>query len=343
MSVLHKRIDLTVDVYKKVTKDMLLFSSAPRFTGIGSNWNDVLAPIVNAGQMTNKGYDISITSYNVSKKNLNWKTNLIFSHYKNNLDKLINESTSIDGTIVYGTLLVTHTVQGQPVGSFYGLVTDGIFRTDKELTGSNPQFGLPIGQNGTWYGDVRFKDINGDGKIDEKDITFIGSPHPKFTYGLTNTVNYKGFDASLFLQGSYGAKIFNYLRRSLEGLENVYYNQLATVNDRYSATNTDGSLPRFTANNKNNNAMSDRWVEDGSYLRIQNLTFGYNFPKDLIRKAYFSNLRVFVSAQNLYTFTKYTGYDPEIGTFNKGITLMNVDNGHYPNPRSFTIGANVEF
>jgi TonB-dependent starch-binding outer membrane protein SusC len=342
-SVLNKRLEVTVDVYKKVTKDMLLFSSAPRFTGIGPDWNDVLAPIVNAGQMTNKGIDVSVTSYNLTKKDLSWKTTVIFSAYKNRLDKLINESTSIDGKVVYGTIQLTHTVQGQPVGSFFGLVTNGLFRDEKDLASSLPQFNLQVAQNGTWLGDVRFADINNDGKIDEQDLTFIGSPHPKFTYGITNTVTFKGFDASIFLQGSYGAKIFNYLRRGLEGLENVFYNQMATVNDRYTANNINGALPRFTANNKNNNAISDRWVEDGSYLRIQNVSIGYNIPKNIIRRAFMTNARVYVSCQNLYTFTNYSGFDPEIGSFNRSISLMNVDNGHYPNPRSFTIGANFEF
>lgn len=342
-TILNKRLDVTVDVYKKVTKDMLLFSSAPRFTGIGPDWNDVLAPIVNAGQMTNKGIDLSITSYNINKRDLTWKTSIIFSKYKNSLDKLINESTSIEGRVVYSTITLTRTVQGQPVGSFYGLVTDGIFRSEKDLASSLPQFNLQVAQNGTWLGDVRFADINSDGKIDANDLTFIGSPHPKFTYGVTNTVTFKGFEASIFLQGSYGAKIFNYLRRGLEGLENVFQNQLATVNDRYSANNINGELPRYTGNNKNNTAVSDRWVEDGSYVRIQNLSIGYNIPKNWIKKAFMNNARVYISCQNLYTFTNYSGYDPEIGSFNRGITLMNVDNGHYPNPRSFTIGANIEF
>jgi TonB-dependent starch-binding outer membrane protein SusC len=342
-SILNKRLDVTVDVYKKVTKDMLLFSSAPRFTGIGPDWNDVKAPIVNAGQMTNKGIDLSITSYNINRRDLTWKTSVIFSHYKNKLDKLINEATAIEGQVVYSTITLTRTVQGQPVGSFFGLVTDGIFRTEKDLASSLPQFDLQVAQNGTWLGDVRFVDINNDGKVDAKDLTFIGSPHPKYTYGVTNTVSFKGFDASIFIQGSYGAKIFNYLRRGIEGLENVFQNQLATVNDRYNANNVNGALPRFTSSNKNNNAVSDRWVEDGSYARIQNLTVGYNLPKNIIKKAFMTNARVYISCQNLYTFTNYSGYDPEIGSFNRGIALMNVDNGHYPNPRSFTIGANIEF
>ncbi|HEY0066355.1 MAG TPA: SusC/RagA family TonB-linked outer membrane protein, partial [Flavisolibacter sp.] len=343
LSILNRRLDITVDVYKKVTNDMLIYGTMPSFTGVGSAWNDVKVPLVNAGQMTNKGIDVSVTSHNISNKNLTWRTTAVFSKYNNVLDEYAN-GASIDGTVVYGTILLTHTVEGHPVGSFYGLVTDGLFRNERELASGLPQFGLPVNQNnGTWLGDIRYKDLNGDGQVNDADITFIGNPQPKFTYGLTNNFSYKGVDLSVFLQGSYGAKIFNFLRRSLEGMENQYYNQMTTVTDRYNSQNTDGRLPRFTQNNKNNTAISDRWVEDGSYLRIQNVALGYNLPKDLIRRAGLNNLRVYVSGQNLYTFTKYSGFDPEIGAFNQGISLMNVDNGHYPNPRSVTVGLNVEF
>lgn len=349
LSLLKRKLDVTVDVYKKVTKNMLLFSSVPGYLGLGN----VQPPILNAGQMTNTGVDISLTSYNISKKDFTWKTNFVFTHYKNNLDALISKTASLDGRIVYGTLAVTHTVPGHPVGSFYGGVTNGLFTLADATGGLIPvQFGLPSATSattaGTWAGDIRFKDISGpngkpDGKIDNNDVTFIGSPHPKFTYGLTNSLTYKEFDFSLFIQGSYGAKIYNFLRRQLEGMETIANNQLNTVTDRYTATNTSATLPRYTTSNKNNTSVSDRFVEDGSYLRIQNVSIGYNLPKKYAQKALMTNLRVYTSVQNLYTFTKYTGYDPELGAFNRSITLMNIDNGHYPNPRTFTIGINAEF
>jgi hypothetical protein len=223
------------------------------------------------------------------------------------------------------------------------LVTDGLFRTQDDLKNSMPQFGYTVDQTHTWLGDVRFKDINGDKVIDANDITFIGSPLPKFTYGLTNSFQYKDFDFSVFLQGSYGAKIFNFLRWQLEKMDNAYFNQLKTVLDRYTETNTNGKLPRFTNTNTNNVYMSDRYVEDGSYLRIQNISLGYRIPKKYADKVKVAGARVYVSVQNLKTFTKYSGYDPEIGAFNNNIKLMNVDMGHYPNPRSVTVGANLEF
>ena len=229
------------------------------------------------------------------------------------------------------------------VGSFWGLVTDGLFRTQAELDASLPQFGYKINQNETWLGDIRFKDINEDGKIDAGDLTFIGSPLPKFTWGLTNMVTFGNFDFSLFLQGSHGARAYNFLRWQLEGMSNAFTNQLMTVNDRYTADNTEGRLPRFSSTNRNNTAMSDRYVEDASYWRIQNITLGYRLPSAWLSRVKMSNLRIYGSVQNAHTFTKYSGYDPEIGAFNNSIRLMNVDAGHYPNPRTFTAGLNLQF
>jgi hypothetical protein len=160
---------------------------------------------------------------------------------------------------------------------------------------------------------------------------------------VTNTFTYKGFDLSVFLTGVYGDKIYNYSRMLTEANYNVYQNQLTTVMDRYTAATPNGKLPRYNQWNNNNLKISDRFVEDGSYLRIQNVTLAYNVPLKWAGKAKMSMARLYISAQNLHTFTKYSGYDPELGSYNGDVTLMNVDYGHYPNPRSFTIGANIEF
>lgn len=343
VAILNSRIDFNIDVYKKSTTNMLLFSTGPALLGVGDQWNDLKAPIGNVGKMNNTGIDITINSTNITGKAFTWKTNLIFSHYKNKLVKLINAATSINGKVYYDNYTITHTVPGQPVGSFYGLVTNGIFRTPADLDASYPQFGYTVDETHTWLGDIRFADINGDKQIDANDLTFLGSPLPKFTYGLTNSFSYKSFDLSVFLQGSYGAKIFNFLRWQLEKMDNPYHNQLRSVMDRYTASNTSGSLPRFTNTNTNNVYMSDRYVEDGSFLRIQNLTIGYRLPREWTSKALINSARFYFTVQNLHTFSKYSGYDPEVGAFNNSIRLMNVDMGHYPVPRTITIGANVEF
>lgn len=342
LSIINGRIDATVDVYKKTTSNMLLFLTGPRLIGVGDSWDDLKAPVGNVGQMSNTGVDLSINSTNIKSKHFSWKTNIIYSQFKNKLDKMANSTAGLAGKVYYDNYTITYTNPGYTVGSFFGLVTDGIFRTQKDLDESLPQFGYSVDETHTWLGDIRFKDINGDKKIDENDITYIGSPLPKFTYGITNTFQYKDFDVSVFLQGSYGAKIFNFLRWQLEKMDNIYYNQLRTVLDRYTATNTNGKLPRFVSGQVNNVAMSDRYVEDGSYLRIQNITVGYRIPKDLLNRARINSLRVYLTVQNLWTFTKYSGYDPEIGAFNNNIRLMNVDAGHYPNPRTITAGINIE-
>lgn len=337
------RIDATIDVYKKVTSDMIIFLTGPNLIGVGDQWDDLKAPLGNAGQMTNTGVDIGLTTTNIKKGNFSWKTNVVFTQFTNRYDKAASAASALDGKVYYNNYLITHTTPGNAVGSFWGLKTDGLFRTQAELDASLPQFGYKVNQTETWLGDVRFKDINGDGKIDAQDYTFIGSPLPKFTWGFTNTLNYGDFDFSLFLQGSQGAKAFNFLRWQLEGLNNAYTNQLQTVTDRYTEANPNGTLPRFTNTNKNNTAMSDRYVEDASYWRIQNITLGYRLPKTLLSKVKVSNLRIYGTIQNLKTFTNYSGYDPEIGAFNNSIKLMNVDTGHYPNPRTFTVGANLQF
>lgn len=346
-SFLNGRIDLSVDIYKKTTTDMLIIGTGPRLIGVGDSWDDLKGPVINVGEMSNTGVDVSITSNNIKSKDFTWKTNVIFSRFKNNLDRLAASTAALTGKLYYDNYTVSFTKPGYAVGSFFGLVTDGLFRTQEDLNNSLPQFGYSVDQTHTWLGDVRFKDISGpngkpDGIIDASDITFIGSPLPKFTYGLTNSFTYKNFDASVFLQGSYGAKIFNFLRWQLEKMDNAFYNQLTSVMDRYTSSNTGGKLPRFTNTNVNNVYMSDRYVEDGSYLRIQNITIGYRLPAQWLKKAKISNARIYASVQNLYTFTDYSGYDPEIGAFNNNIRLMNVDAGHYPNPRTITIGANIE-
>ncbi len=343
MGFLNKRLEVTIDVYKKETSDMILTSSLPVFTGIGTEYNDIQAPVVNAGNMVNKGIDIGITSFNMTTKDFDWKTNFVFSKYKNTLNSLNSETSTILEFVEYGNaVLLTRTIPGRSVGGFYGFVTDGLFRSMDELNNS-ANHGLGISPTGTWLGDVRYKDINQDGIIDDQDLTYIGNPNPKFTFGLTNTFRYKNFDLSVFLQGSYGNDILNYTKRTTEQLNNVYNNQLNTVNDRFAEANPSGNLPRYNQWHNNNFRVSDRFVEDGSYLRIQNITLGYNLPQLWIAKAKISNARIFVTGQNLHTFTNYTGYDPELGAFNSSATFFNIDNGNYPNPRTFTFGANITF
>ncbi len=350
-TLLNKKIEVAVDLYKKITTDMLLPSALPYYSGIGTNYNDIQSPITNAGRMTNTGIDLAVTSYNITKDNFTWKTQLNFSHYKNILNEL-NAGTS---ELIFRATdalnadrVITRSVVGQPVGQFYGFVVDGIFRSEDEINSSAAQ-GIAVTQKGTWLGDIRYKDLSGpngvpDGIIDSFDQTFIGNPNPKFTFGFTNNFTYKSFDMSIFLQGSYGAKILNFTKLLTEGSYNAYNNQSANVlYKRYSPANPNGSLPRYNEWHENNRRLSDRFIEDGSYIRLQTVSLGYNLPVKLINKAKIASARIYFSGQNIYTLTNYSGYDPELGSFNNNALYTNVDNGNYPNPRTYTIGANITF
>lgn len=338
-------LDLSVDVYKKVTTDMLLTTQLGLYSGLGTDFLDIRTPIANDGQITNTGIDISISSNNIRNSDWTWRTSLVFSHYKNVLDFLNTPDAALRGEFNEydgSPELVSLSRQGHAVGSFYGYVTDGLF-TSMEQLNDGTNWGLDVKQDGQWLGDVRYKDLTPDGVINDKDVTTIGNPNPKFTIGFTNTFSYKGFDLSVFLYASYGADIFNYSRRQTEGLRSQYNNQLTTVLNRYTESNTDATMPRYNQWHENNIRISDRYVEDGSYLRIQNVSLGYSVPKNLAEKVKANSIRVYVSAQNLKTFTKYSGYDPELGAINNSATFMNVDNGRYPVPKTFQVGANIEF
>jgi TonB-linked SusC/RagA family outer membrane protein len=353
-TLLNRRLELSVDVYQKTTTDMILAVNLPVFSGVLVNsnaygWNNVQPPVANAGEISNKGIDISLTSYNIQKKDLSWRTSVVFSRYKNKLVSLNSPSAVLPGEAQDFTAasVVSLTQAGRAVGTFYGYVTDGLFRNMSELN-NGTDWGLPVGVTNIWLGDVRYRDIAGpggkpDGKIDSYDVTFIGDPNPDFTYGITNAVQFKSFDLSVFLQGVYGNDIFNWTRKYTESMTNAYLNQSEEVMNRFTPSNTGANLPRYNQWNNNNLRNSDRFIEDGSYLRIQNVSLGYNVPAKWASKAKMTAARIYVSGQNLHTFTKYSGYDPEIGAFNKNVLTQNVDNGHYPNPRTITVGANIEF
>ncbi len=227
-----------------------------------------------------------------------------------------------------------------------GYKTDGLFTSEDQFVGAPPQFGQTFGPNAgqTYLGDVKYVDVNGDGQITDADKTFIGNPHPDFTFGFTNNFRYKSFDLSVFCQGSVGNDIMNLTRRNGIANNMLFQNMFTEAQNFYSADNTDTSIPRPINSIANpNQEISDRFIEDGSYLRIQNVTLGYTLPSSLLSKVKLTRLRLYASAQNLYTFTRYSGYDPEIGSFNQNVLLSNVDNGRYPSPRTYSIGINLEF
>lgn len=348
-TALNSKLSVSLDLYNKRSKGFLFQVPLPLYlTGGGGQYGGVSAPYSNLGSMTNRGYDITLGYDTKSNGNFNWNTSLVISHYKNNLDEIANGIvlTQEINTNGYQPVVVTNTLLNNPIGMFYGYVAEGIFKDLTTLNAAPLQFGQAVGtaEGETYLGDVKYKDVNEDGVVDAKDKTFIGNPHPKFTFGFTNNFKYKNFDCSVFLQGSYGNDVMNLTRRAGTTNASLYDNQLVEAMDYYSATNTASNNPRPIANTSNNNLLiSSRYVEDGSYLRIQNLTIGYSLSQDLISKLKLSRVRFYGTAQNLHTFTKYTGYDPEIGSFNQNVLLSGIDNGRYPSPRTLSFGVNVEF
>ncbi|WP_210419382.1 TonB-dependent receptor [Pedobacter sp. KBS0701] len=349
MSFLNGRISTSIDVYKKTSKDFLFQLTLPAYLVGGPDYlGGINPPYVNLGKIDNVGFDLNINSRNFEKGDFKWNTSVVLSHYNNEVKELGNGLTELFGTVTNAYLQtpVTRTVVGRSVGEFYGYKVKGIFKTQAQLQSAPVQFGRGIANNSssTWLGDVQYEDVNGDGVINEKDRTAIGNPNPKFTYGITNTFSYKAFDFTLFLNGSYGSKIMNLLNNTMGNLAAVYQNQYAAYSNFWSPQNPDSNIPAPKIGIDNPNLfVSDRYVESGSFLRIQNVSLGYRVPASWIRKFKFSNLKVYSSVQNLYTFTKYKGYDPEIGAMNQSAILNNIDLGRYPIARTITFGINAQF
>jgi TonB-linked SusC/RagA family outer membrane protein len=375
VSIFKDKLDLTLDIYDKNTRDMLLQTSVPGYIG-GAGWLDIAAPFINVGKMSNKGIDLALNSRNFTKKNFTWTTNFNLSHNVNKVVELDNPDKIYYRNLYWYSEFQTATITrvGQPIGMFWGYQTDGIFKdkndilnhavqiSDKVVTDKKPHgTNLIDKRQGLWVGDVKFKDLNGDGIINTQDQTYIGNPNPDFTFGLTNNFNFGPIELGVFINGSYGADILNYTKVVLEGQNGIWSNQAKSVFERAQTKlknpsgsdldidnveliNPDTKIARPTTNDNNrNNRMSDRLIEDGSYVRLQNIRIGYTLPRSLTNRVKMDRLKVYGNIQNLAIFTNYSGYDPEIGAFNQSPLVQNVDMGRYPSPRMFTVGLDVDF
>lgn len=367
--------DLVFEVYDKTSMDMLMPLQLPSYMGTRGNASSALsAPWGNFGEINNKGLEISVTTHNL-KDAFKWDTDFQISFNRNKLVSLDGTpSAHIEG---YGQWndVVSLTEVGDPLFNFYGYVTDGIYQNLEDLQNSPrasayPADGEPFNFNTTTYvGDIKFKDISGpdgkpDGIIDSYDRTNIGSPMPDFTFGFNNTFSYKNIDLSVFVNGSYGNDVMNYTAINLSNMKSIWTNQLGLVTDRARLELIDPSLtadginnvsnvrvansktdvPRAVGTDPNDNdRISDRYIEDGSFIRIKNITLGYTLPKRVVDRVHLGNARVYASIENLVTFTKYTGFDPEVGASTQSSNVFGLDNGRYPSPQVFTFGLNVSF
>lgn len=327
--ILQNRISVSVDLYRRSSKD-LIFSVAPPATS-GTYESTPL----NTGTMINSGVDLSINTINTkADSRLKWNSNFVLSAYKNKVENL-GQSAPIFSTfarIQGGGLRVD---QGQPVNYFYGYVAEGIFQTQEEIAAHAVQTQGTDGTNSTSPGDIKFKDINNDGVINDKDRTNLGNSIPNFTYGMTNTFSYGDFELSVFLQGSHGNKVLNFTRWYTEGgVANGNYSK--EVLNRWTGPGTSNSMPRMTQADPNqNNRVSSRFIEDASYLRIKNIRLTWTLKSKWSKATTAERIRIYGSIQNALTFTKYTGFDPEVGG--------GVDIGFYPQARTFLAGLTFDF
>ena len=377
LGFLDNRLNLTIDAYDKKSSDMLMTLDLPSYMGTKGNSSAALgAPKGNFGTIDNRGLEITLSGYPVQRKDFEWESNFQISFNQN---KLVALDGSANAQLIgYGQWndIVSVTEIGQPLYGFYGYKVVGVYQDFDDILNSPkaekyPADGVFNRSTTVWPGDLKFEDINKDGVINEQDRTNIGSPLPLFTYGWTNTFRYKNFDLSVFVNGTYGNKVLNYnlMGQGYNGLSHMtsyWTNQQKVVTQRAQLVPADGvyadywyddinnvkvenagtKIPRITTADPNDNdRMSDRYIEDGSYLRIKNITLGYTFPKRLLTRMRMENVRAYVNVQNLYTFTKYTGYDPEVGASTQDATGMTfgVDNGRYPSPTTYSFGLNITF
>lgn len=380
----NNRVNLTVDWYNKQSKDMLMQLILPSIMGTSGNSSSALAaPYGNYGDIENHGVEIALNTHPVVTKNFSWDSDINFSLNRNKL-KSLGGSTAIVG---YGqwTDVVSRSVPGESLYNFYGYKVEGVYKDFQDildspvntLTKNNPVVTDADGKkhwdadptkysrtNTTFVGDLKYKDVNGDGVIDENDKTNIGSPLPKWTFGWNNTLRYKQFDLNFFINGSVGNKVGNYLKMKLTHMNSAWVNQLTDVKNRAHlapkdgvrsaywydnianvvVTNPGGTMPRASVNDPNDNdAWSDRYIEDGSYVRLKSITLGYTFSPMLVKKIGLTALRLTFNATNLFTITGYDGYDPEIGVSTASANDFGLDNGRYPSPTTFAFGLNASF
>ena len=329
-SVLNNRVNVTVDAYLKNTDGMLVPMSVPISTG----YSDIFVPSVNAGKVENKGIELGISTQNL-KGSLEWNTSFNISYNRNKVISLNSGAPLYTGSIGLNQNLQIQS-PGHPVNSFYGFVTNGIFQTQAEVDKYAVQVPGNDPYNRTSAGDIRFLDLNNDGKIDDNDRTYLGDPNPSYIFAMNNTLSYKGIDFSVFVQGVADNKIYNANRIWQEGMA-VAQNQTAAVLNRWTDKGTSNTMPRAVFNDPNKNTrVSNRFIEDGSYLRIKNVTIGYTLPKSIANKAKLSSARIYLSGQNLLTFTRYTGFDPEVG-------INGIDLSVYPVTRTISAGINLNF
>ncbi len=324
--MLEGRFNFSVDYYIKKTSDMLYAAPIPLTAGTEPS-------IQNIATALNKGLELAVGVRN-GIKGFTYKLEGNIAFVNSKVTGLgLNSKPVTSGYVQSANADASITDIGHPIASFYGYVTDGLFQTQSEVDAHAFQ------AKETAPGDIRFKDLDNNGIINQNDRTYIGNPTPDFTYGLNSTLAFKGVEVNIFFQGSQGNEIFNNTVR----YDFIYVNRPSSVLQRWTGPGTSNKEPRVSLNDANQNArVSDRFVEDGSYLRLKSLQVSYYLPKSWLQKVKFNTAKVYLTGQNLLTFTKYSGFDPEIGNISQGLEI-GIDRGFYPQARTILAGVSLNF
>jgi TonB-linked SusC/RagA family outer membrane protein len=361
LHMFNNRLEVIVDAYQKNITD-LLTTNDHSYTLGGAVTYDIGSmqwPTTNIGSMRNRGIGITVNTINIEKP-LVWKTGVTFSLDRNEITYL-DQGTPFN-TIYKRTSVATRSAVGSPAALFTGYIAEGIFADIKDIQSHAVQTStggvLTVNPStGSWVGDIKFKDQNADGIIDEKDRVVLGNPWPKFTMGLNNSLAYKNFDLNIFFYGSFGNDIYNYLRYRNEntGGTAVYSNLFKSVANFARPSNTTvgqttavllnpgNNIARIAPGDPNGNNRATQWyLEDGSYIRLKNVSLSYNIPRNILAKTTFiKGAKVAVNAQNLFTITNYTGLDPELGQ--NASLIYGVDDGRYPSSRYYSFNLQIDF
>ena len=371
LGLFKDKLNIEADYYVKKTDNLILQASLPWYMGTNGSPGSVGAPLVNTGSLKTKGWNLTLNTVNINNKNFRWESNFNLSHFSTVITSLNSDNAFIDRTSWWMNNWTQRAAIGYAPWLFRGYIEEGLFKSVDEIAKSavpvdNSGNRRPIDQNtGLWVGDVKYKDINGDGKIDIKDMTNIGNPWPKLTGGFTNTFSYKSFDLSILIIGSYGNSIYNFIAAQASNPNNInlsrnllvgamdYARVITDANGKPALANPGTTVPRMSnnsvANDNNYGKITNRFVEDGSYLRLKNISLSYNVPAKYIGYTkVIKALKATVGAQNLYTLTHYKGYDPEVGAYvgtgsSGGNQAIGIDFGRYPLTRMYTATISVNF
>ena len=340
VGLFNERISLTADAYYKKTTDLLLNRRVPRYTGY-SQYLD------NIGSIENKGIELSLNTQNISKKSFTWSTSINYSMNRNEVLKLSDGEPLLVGTpISYAGGQSFRIIQEErSLGAFYGYKYGGVYE-DQQAIENDPTAGSSAQPGDPYLQDISGPEGKPDGKIDGNDRTILGNAFPDFTFGFTNNFFYKGFDLSIFIQGSYGNDVLNMNTLRLESVRG-YTNQTSDVLNRWTPENTNTDIPRASRSRSSAGqtamrAISSRLIEDGSYLRLKNVSFGYTFPVEWTQSFGAQSVRIYVSGQNLFTLTNYSGYDPDVSTYNN-LGNLGADYGTYPKAKTYLMGIKLGF